>query len=76
MGELSSSNSLSHSVAAGINTLCALKCLPDDASATAVFIETFDQLFNAFNSASFKSSHKHEMHLVRIVGIFHSSTIA
>ena len=67
---------LSHSVAAGISTLCALKCLHDDASATAEFIGTFDQLFNAFNSASFKSSHKHKMHLVRIVGIFHSSTIA
>ena len=52
--------SLSHSVAAGINTLYALKCLPDDASATAEFLETFDQLFNAFNSASFKSSHKHK----------------
>ena len=35
---------LSHSVAAGINTLCALKHLPDEASATAEFIETFDQL--------------------------------
>ena len=51
---------LSHSVAADINTLCALKCLPGDASATAEFIETFDQLFNAFNSASLKSSHKHK----------------
>ena len=51
---------LSHSVAAGINTLCALKCLPVDANAAAEFIETFDQLFNAFNSASFKSSHKHK----------------
>ena len=35
---------LSHSVSAGINTLCALKHLPDEASATAEFIETFDQL--------------------------------
>ena len=33
----------SYSIAAGINTLCALKCLPDDASATAEFIETFVQ---------------------------------
>ena len=60
MDELSSSNSLSHSVAAGINTLCALKFLPDDVNATVEFIETFDQLFNAFNSASFKSSQKHK----------------
>ena len=51
---------LSHSVAAGINTLCALKCLPDDASTTAEFIDTFDQLSNAFNSASFKNSHNHK----------------
>ena len=51
---------LSHSVVAGINTLCALKCLTDDASATAEFIETFNQLFNAFNSARFKTSHKHK----------------
>ena len=44
---------LSHSVTAGINTLCALKYLPDEASATVEFLETFDQLFNTFNSASF-----------------------
>ena len=50
---------LNHSVAAGINTLYVLKCLLDDASATEEFIETFDQFFKAFNSASFKSSHKH-----------------
>ena len=47
---------LSHSVAAGINTLCSLGNLPDDASATAKFIETFDQLFNTFNSSCPKSS--------------------
>ena len=51
---------LSQSVVAGINTLCTLKCLSDDASATAEFIETFDQMFIVFNSASFKSSHKHK----------------
>ena len=51
---------LSHSVAAGINTLCTLNYLPDDASVTAEFIETFDQLFNTFNSASYKSSHKYK----------------
>ena len=50
---------LSHSVAAGINTLCALNYLPDDASVTAEFIETFNQLFNTFNSAGHKSSHKY-----------------
>ena len=49
-----------HSVAAGINMLCALKCLPDDASATVEFIETYDQLFSAFNRTSFKRSHKHK----------------
>ena len=49
---------LSHSVAAGIQTLCALNYLPEDASATAEFIETMDQLFNTFNSASTKSTHK------------------
>ena len=51
---------LSHSVAAGINTLCALNYLPNDASATAEFIKTFDQLFNAFNSDGLKSSHKYK----------------
>ena len=51
---------LSHSVAAGINTLCTLNYLPDDASVTAEFIETFDQLFNTLNSASRKSSHKYK----------------
>ena len=50
----------SHSVAAGINTLCTLNYLPNDASVTAEFIETFDQLFNTFNSASRKSSHKYK----------------
>ena len=34
--------------------------LPEDANATAEFIETMDQLFNSFNSASLKSSHKHK----------------
>ena len=61
---------LSHSVAAGINTLCALKHLPDEASATAEFIETFDQLFNAFNSASLNSSHKYKNALSESSGHF------
>ena len=51
---------LSHSVAAGINMLCTTNSLPEDANATAEFIETMDQLFNTFNSASLKSSHKHK----------------
>ena len=34
--------------------------MPDDASETAEFIETFDQLFNTFNIAHFKSSYKHK----------------
>ena len=51
---------LSHSVAAGINVLCNLKYLPEDASATAEFIETFDQLFNSFNSARHISSQKYK----------------
>ena len=51
---------LSHSVAAGINTLCSLGKLPDEASATAEFIETFDQLFHAFNSARLMRSHKYK----------------
>lgn len=51
---------LSHSVAAGINTLCALNHLPEEASSTAEFIETFDQLFNAFNSTCLSSSHKYK----------------
>ena len=51
---------LSHSVAAGINTLCNLGYLTDDAVTTAEFIETFDQLFNTFNSASLKSTHKYK----------------
>ena len=51
---------LSHSVAASINALCNMGYLPDDASATAEFIETFDQLFNAFNSCHLTSQHKYK----------------
>ena len=50
---------LSHSVAAGINTLCNLGFLSTDASATAEFIETFDQLFDTFNSGTLTSNHKY-----------------
>ena len=55
---------LSHSVAAGINTLCSLKEMPDEASKTAEFIETFDELFNAFNSARLRSSYKYKSALL------------
>lgn len=51
----------SHSVAAGINTLANLNFLPPDACVTAEFLETFDQLFNTFNSSSQKSSQKYCM---------------
>ena len=49
---------LSHTVAAGISTLVALKQLPEDAKCTAEFIEHFDVLFNSFNSRNYKSSQK------------------
>ena len=49
---------LSYSVAVSINTLYALGHLPDEVSATAEFIEKFDQLFNAFNSTYLTSSQK------------------
>ena len=51
---------LNHSVTEGINTLCALRHLPDEASATAKFIKTFDQLFNAFISAGRTSNLKYK----------------
>ena len=49
---------LSHSVAAGISTLSVLGHLDEEAKHTASFIEMFDQIFNAFNSNSLKSSQK------------------
>ena len=60
---------LSHAVAAGINTLCSLKKMPDEASTTAEFIETFDELFNAFSSARLTST---KVHFLRIVATCHS----
>ena len=42
---------LSHSVAAGITTLCELNKLDADAVHTATFIKFFDKLFNTFNSS-------------------------
>ena len=49
---------LSHSVAAGISTLSVLGHLDEEAKHMASFIEMFNQIFNAFNSNSFKSSQK------------------
>jgi len=49
---------LSHSVAAGINTLCTFKKLDEESKYTAEFIENFDQLFNAFNSNTVRSAQK------------------
>ena len=49
---------LSHSVAAGISTLCHLGTMDDEALATAEFVEMFDKLFNTFNSSSLSSSSK------------------
>ena len=47
---------LSHSVAAGMQTLCCFGKLPEEATHTAQFIDKFDKLFNAFNSRTVKSS--------------------
>ena len=47
---------LSHSVAAGIQTLCYLGKLNRDAEHTAKFIDKFDKIFNACNSRTIKSS--------------------
>jgi len=47
---------LSHSVAAGIETLCHLGKLDRDAEHTAKFIDLFDKIFNACNSRTIKSS--------------------
>ena len=49
---------LSHSVAAGISTLCSLKALPQEAQHTAEFVERMDQLFNVFNSSTLSSTAK------------------
>lgn len=47
---------LSHTVAAGISTMVKLKSLPLEASATAKFVNNFDQIFNCFNSRNLHSS--------------------
>ncbi|KAK7496579.1 hypothetical protein BaRGS_00012231, partial [Batillaria attramentaria] len=49
---------MSHTVAAGISTLVTFGVLPPEAEATAAFLETFDRLFNAFNSGSRTSNRK------------------
>ncbi|GFO35630.1 THAP domain-containing protein [Plakobranchus ocellatus] len=41
---------LSHTVAAGITTMIKLNAIPPTASTTAEFIDSFDKLFNCFNS--------------------------
>jgi len=50
---------LSHSVAAGIQTLCCFDKLPAEASHTAQFTDKFDQLFNAFNGRRIKKFTTH-----------------
>ncbi|GFO01450.1 transposable element p transposase-like protein [Plakobranchus ocellatus] len=45
---------LSHTVAAGITTMIKPNAIPPTASATAEFIDSFDKLFNCFNSRTLK----------------------
>jgi glycosyltransferase involved in cell wall biosynthesis len=47
---------LSRSVASGISTMVQAKLVPAAAEETSVFLETFDKLFNTFNSGSLRSS--------------------
>ena len=49
---------LSHTVAAGFSTLVESTVLPPEAKETATFAENFDQLFNAFNSATWKANQR------------------
>ena len=67
---------LSHSVHAGINTLCALNHLRGEASTNAEFIGALDQLFNALNSTSIISSHKYKRALKDKSGILNFLTVA
>ena len=48
----------SHSVAAGISTLCSLGHMKADAIHTARFVENFDKLFNCFNSMNVHDSNE------------------
>ena len=52
---------LSHSVAAGISTLCVSKVLPEESLHTAECIERMDQLFNSFISATISSCSNSKM---------------
>jgi len=45
---------LSHSIAAGMQTLCCGK-MPEEATHTAHFLDTLDKLFNAVNSTPVKT---------------------
>ena len=56
--------------------LYALECLPDDASGTAEFIETFDHCSMHLTVPVLRVATSIKMQLLRIVGIFHSSTFA
>ena len=49
---------LSHSVAAGIGTLCHLGSMKAEAMKTAEFVENMDRLFNVFNSSTKTSTRK------------------
>ena len=49
---------LSHSVAVGITMMVEAGKLPDEASATAEFIEVMDNLFNVFNSSGLADAHE------------------
>ena len=49
---------ISHSVAAGINSMVSLGGLPQEALETAKFLEYMDQLFNVFNSSKKTGSKK------------------
>ena len=57
MGVKLATQVLSHTVAAGITTLCALKAIDADAIHTAQFIDKMDSLFNVFYSSSLSDSH-------------------
>ena len=61
---------LSHTVAAGISTLHRLKYISEEAKTTATFIETMDQLFNAFNSSGLTSRQKFGHALTNTSGHF------
>jgi len=75
----------SHSVAAGINTHVAFGALPEEALATAEFIENVDGLFDCFNAGSLKNakrycraltpSSSHWKHLEICIDIFSHLTV-